>query len=231
MITVVTWIWGHKYSADYVVKLRNGVRRFMKTEHRFVCVTDGDPIPDIDCVPLLEGSWFRELLEDKGCFARLQLFNPQFQERLGGETFLQLDLDNVVTGSLDHLLDYQSLFPYSILQGVNSANPCPYNGSVQLLRKGYASHVWSSFSLEKARKVPFHSFPDDQGWIAATLPAAHGLGPRSGVYAFEKPGWPRGYNLPKNAAVVCFPGSRDPSQFMKLGWVRDNWSITEDASV
>lgn len=166
------------------------------------------------------------LTETKGCFCRLRMFDPAWQETNGikaGDRIVCIDLDVVVTGPLDELFDRPEDFV--ILKGANSANPCPYNGSLQMLRAGKHSDVWSDFSLEAARKVPWFSFPDDQSWLAARVPDAAGwkAGSESGVYAFQKPGWPTGEALPSDAKIVAFPGWRDPSKFTRLDWVQENW--------
>lgn len=94
-----------------------------------------------------------------------------------------------------------------------------------MLRAGYRPDVWSDFSLGAADKIPRYRFADDQGWFAHKMPAAAGwqVGPRSGVYAFKKPAWPQGDDLPSDARMVVFPGWRDPSKFMGLPWVKENW--------
>jgi hypothetical protein len=164
------------------------------------------------------------LLFVPGCFTRLRLFNPAWAAEQGfepGDRVLVLDLDLVITGDLGPLFDGDE--PFRILQGVNAANPCPYNGSVWRLDIGYRPDVWNDFTLEAARGAPFFEFPDDQGWFWHMLPGAAAFGAADGIYAFKKPGWPSGDNLPKGARLVAFPGHRDPSQFTHLPWVRNNW--------
>jgi hypothetical protein len=222
MIHVVTFCWGDTYSRDYVRKLKAGVERHLKQPHRFICMTDKmvtdycRPIPPEDI----------HLTKIKGCFARLCLFDPQWhflREIAAGDRIVCMDLDAVVTGSLDWLLDRTDQF--SILQGVNTTNPCPYNGSLWMLRAGYRPDVYNDFSLEAAAKVPFHSFPDDQGWFHHKMPNAGVFGPENGVYGFSKKGWPGGERLPQNAKFVAFPGFRDPSKFTHVRWVAENWKL------
>jgi len=182
----------------------------MKGEYRFLV-----------CQP---GLCDEHLTRIPGCFARLRTFDPEWQSANGinpGDRIVTLDLDLIVTGALDALFDRDE--PFSILQGVNASNPCPYNGSVWMLRAGYRPDVWSEFTLERAAKVPHDSFPDDQAWFAHHLPNAGKFGPENGVYAFMKPGWPKGAALPENARLVAFPGHRDPSQFTSVEWVRRHW--------
>lgn len=209
-LIVSTWLWGALYGHDHVAKLAAGVARNLAQPHRFSVFAP--PAQDL------------YLTEVKGCFARLRTFDPEWQAAQGiepGDRIIVLDLDLVVTGPLDDLLDRPE--PFTILQGVNTANPCPFNGSLWMLKAGYRPDVWHEFSLELAAKVPFHEFPDDQAWLADMLPDAGSFGPEDGVYAFQKRGWPKGEALPKNAKIVAFPGWRDPSQYVRLDWVQEHW--------
>lgn len=217
MLHVFTWRWATKYDADDVRKLANGIARHLKQEHRFILL-DPDKHGGIEQP---------ELTRHRGCFVRLQMFSPTLHERWNieeGERIVCIDLDVVVTGPLDPLFDRPE--PFVILQGANASNPCPYNGSLWMLRAGYRPDVWTDFSIEAARKVPFFEFPDDQAWLChKLLPDAAGweVGARSGVYAFKKPGWPNGDDLPKDARLVVFPGWRSPDKFKRLDWVKRHW--------
>lgn len=211
MIHVVTWRWGSKYGSHYVDRLRAGVARHLPAA-RFIVAT---PAPED-----------RHLTEIPGCFARLRVFDPAWQAANGiaaGETIVSLDLDMVVTGSLAGLFDGPE--PFSILQGVNAANPCRYNGSVWKLRAGYLPDVWSEFSLEAVEAVTVAEFPDDQRWFEYMMPDAGAYGPADGVYGFCKPGWPGGAALPGNARLVAFFGWRDPSKFIAIPWVQRHWRV------
>jgi len=229
MLAVCCFLWGEKYSAAYVERLAAGVRRNLKQPHRFLCMTER-----YRNVSFSEGierhAIKRPELADRSCFCRLQLFDTGWQRnRELGDRIVSIDLDNVIVGSLDALLDRREDFV--ILQGVNSSNPCPYNCSMFMLRAGSNGHVWQEFSVEEASKVPFDSFPDDQAWLAEMIPSAGAWGPQDGVYAFEKPGWPKGHDLPSNARVVAFPGHRDPSKYTRLDWVRSNWiDLTQETA-
>lgn len=222
MLTIVTWLWGRKYGAGYVERLAAGVARNLAREHRFLCVTERDLA--VRFSPGIERSTIQdpELLLVRGCFARLRMFDPEWQrEHRVDDRILCLDLDVVVTGSLDSLAGRSDSF--AILQGVNARNPCPFNGSVILLRAGHHREVWRDFSLERAGELPRHDFPDDQGWLHHVIPSAGKIGPADGVYAYRKPGWPRDDKLPANCAIVAFPGHRDPSQFESTSWIREHW--------
>ena len=83
---------------------------------------------------------------------------------------ISLDLDVVITGSLDRIFDRNESFV--ILCGANAENPCPYNGSVFMFDSGTHCNLWTEFSLAKAQTIPYYDFPDDQGWFWHMLPNA-----------------------------------------------------------
>ena len=220
---VVTWRWGTKYGLEYVDRLARGVHRHFYGLHRFVVITDDLSIP-YEAWPIEAAD--RPLTELKGCFARLRMFDPAWQASHGivpGQRIVCIDLDAIVTGRLDEL--FESTADFLILQGANASNPCPFNGSLFMLRAGAHADVWQGFSYREACKTRYHEFPDDQGWLWDRLPGAAGwkCGPDSGVYAFKKPGWPAGDELPGGARLVAFPGWRDPSMFAHLPWVARHW--------
>lgn len=208
-LNIVVWKWGKKYPSYYVDRLRHGLKRHLHQEFTF-------------------GVFHPEARDDyltkiPGCFARLRVFDPAWQEKnnLTGR-IVQMDLDVVITGPLDGLFNRPEKFV--ILTGCNASNPCPYNGSLMMLRAGARPDVLADFTLKNASSVPYFEFPDDQGWLAYKIPNAAGWqAGKDGVYCFQKPGWPKGEALPKDAKLVAFPGWRDPEKFKHLDWVKEHW--------
>lgn len=222
MINIVTWLWGTKYISADVEKLKNAVSRNLDQRYNFILSSDRP-------MHLENSKWIeiqdKELTKLKGCFARLRMFDPEWQKSIGakkGEKIVCIDLDVVTTGKLDPFFNRDESFV--IVQGANAANPCPYNGSMFMLRAGEHSDVWKDFSIQKASAVPYYEFPDDQGWFWHKMPQAAGWkAGQEGLYAFQKPGWPGGENLPDDARIVIFPGWRSPEKFKHLQWVKENW--------
>jgi len=210
-LTVATWIWGTKYSGSYIARLEYGVRRHLPAPFRFLVLN-----------PQAGDEWLCA-----GCLCRMRIFDPSFQALYAiapDERVLVLDLDLIVTGRLEPIVERDESLV--ILAGANAANPCPFNGSVMLMRAGANADLWRDLNADVLQTIPHYEFPDDQGWIHFKRPDATTwqVGPSSGIYAFRKPKWPRGDELPADARIVCFPGRRDPAQFMHLPWVQKFWS-------
>ena len=223
MLNVVTWFWGKKYSPEYVHRLVRGLRRHLDQPHRFMVITDQPRLlPEYECHDI--DDW--ELLQVKGCFARLRMFDPEWQGRLRllGKRIVCIDLDTVITGPLDPLFNRAE--PFVILHGANAANPCPYTACIFLFQSGAHPELWNDFSLEAVAKIPRYEFPDDQGWMHFKAPdaAAWHVGDKSGIWSFRKRNWPPDDRLPNGTRMVVFPGARDPSQFAaQLPWIREHW--------
>jgi len=226
MLTICTWLWGGKYSVEDVIKLKRGLDRNMDESFRFMVMTERER----SAVPRLPSDIERHVIKDphltsyKGCFVRLRMFDPKWQKKREIEDRLVcLDLDLVITGKIGSTFKRDETFV--ILSGANAINPCPFNGSVMMLRAGHNERLWSDFTIEKACEMPHFEFPDDQGWFHYKLPGAATwkCGKESGIYAFRKPGWPSDDVLPADAKIVAFPGKRQPRDFRSLKWVRDNW--------
>lgn len=215
MIHVVTFRWGDKYGPGYVEKLKVGVARNLKAPHRFLCIGDDIPIENPELLSVRDG-----------CYARLRCFDPEWQARHGISRLVWLDLDVVITRSLDPLFDRDD--PLVVLRG-GHFNPNPINGSVLMLRAGAHPEIWSDFTPERAEAVStVNNFwrGSDQTWIAHKMPAdTPGWTHADGVYGFGKPGWPSGRTrLPENARIVIFPGKRDPADMLDIDWIRQNWA-------
>ncbi len=236
MLFVCSWLWGTKWPQQYAVNLFAGLRRNIEQEFRAVLITDHPvtvatgadiivPIPDED----------RPLLDKPGCLVRMRMFDKAFQDSIGakpGDRIVNIDIDSVITGKLGPLFDRDDEF--TIMQGFNSTNPCPFNGSLWMFRAGERHDVFTDFSFQNymALGVPFHAIPDDQGWLHYKFPNAAAYTPADGVYAFKKKTWPgqlkggsdeQRHALPEGARVVAFPG-RNPQQYMWLDWVKKHWA-------
>jgi hypothetical protein len=195
MISVVCVNHGSKYDPKYVRVLEAQVRRNLKQEHEFFCITDHPKAYICRTIPIERGL--------KGWWPKLQFFKGGlFPDRA-----LYLDLDVCITGSLDELVDVDS--PFCIISDWHL--PC-FNSSVMVLDPWTHPEVWEDFRT-------YHATPGgDQQWItdkvpdAATFPSNWCLSYRS----HAQPG------VPKGCKVVVFHGDPKPED-MPSSWVADYW--------
>lgn len=232
MITVVLWKWGRKYTGAHLSLMRAMVDRHLSLPHRFVCLTDRpDDVPagiEARPVPKVPGPDFK-------CLRRLWIYSPK-AARLGNRLF-QLDLDMVVTGSLDPLVDRPE--PFVIWKSdSNVVHGWGYNPSVILLTPGARADVWDRYVANPKRVV---SQADKAGWwpmvnsdqAVMSYLMQHDDVPvwtaADGICAYRviagKHGQ-RGKTLPAGTRIVSFHGPRDPSDDglqEKSPWIAEHW--------
>jgi len=206
-VTICCIKWGDKYGPEYVNRLFNMVQRNVHlAAYDFVCFTEDRTgiDPHIRIVPLLcdlEGWWQKIAL---------------FKNHLDGiytDKILFMDLDVVITGSLDPLLEYDADFaicrdwPEEIRPDDER-----YNSSLFLLKIGSRTEVWKDF--RRGIETP----AGDQEWIYRAAPDAK-------LFPYE---WTPSYKLralekdfPPEARLVIFHG--DPKPPDCGGWVRELW--------
>jgi hypothetical protein len=217
MITVATYFWrdptrdnrGYVFNHDHVRTLRNMVGRNLSLPYRFVCVTD-DTIAGVETVkPDL-----RKHIPGT-IFARLMQHNPAWAKANLGERILSLDLDVVLTGSIDHIAGR----PEPIVLWRNPNFPQPgrafYQSSVQLFSAGARPELWNDFDPKETPKwVNWRFGGKEQAWISERLPWDEAyFDHNDGIYGAGRLGGAGVYSeLPDNACIVSFPGKREPSQ-------------------
>ena len=201
---------GGGYDAEWVRKLRDGVARNLTIPHRFVCLSDCD-VP-CDRIPL-EHDW-------PGWWSKIEMFKPGV---ITGPT-LYLDLDTVVTGSLDGMA--KLAYPFAMLR--NFHQPDYVGSGVMWFRDAdtVPHQVYEKFKRMPDAYIAHHdrvrvsSHLGDQAFIWDTLKGdiakLDGLGLKSYKYHCKA-------FLPEDASAVCFHGPpRLPE--VKAPWVAQHWS-------
>lgn len=193
MLTVLTWYWRQpggrtNYQPLHVNIWADSVRRNLSIPHRIACVTahpEGiDPSIEIiappgdfeDCrIP----TWGEHMPQ---CLRRIALFRPDAAS-IFGERFVSMDMDCVISGSLDPLFDRPEDFV--MYRGTNHVRP--YNGSLVMMTAGARPQVYEQFTPEGAVNAGQRFLGSDQAWIS------HVLGPgeavwdvKDGVHAWGK---------------------------------------------
>lgn len=210
IVTICCIKWGKKYGPEYVNALFNMVDRNIHfTAWRFVCFTEDSLGIDerIRVVPLL--------CSYPGWWQKIGLFQETLPN-VPAEKILFLDLDIVITGELDTILNLDADF--AICRDwppeMNSRD-LSCNSSVFLLRVGSRPQVWNHFHPEV---MNMRQFPTDQEWITEKIPGAS-------MFPYD---WTPSYKLrklqdavPDGARIVLFHGTPKPHQCG--GWVKDLW--------
>lgn len=110
MTVACVWVRANvPYGVEYVLNLRGMVARHLTRPHRFVCLTDRPAM-------LPRGLEALEIAHDRtipGWWAKAQLFDRDLGARV-----LYLDLDSLVVGALDPIVDFPA--PFALLADTGS---------------------------------------------------------------------------------------------------------------
>lgn len=212
-LTVAAYFWHdeaskNRYTAGDVRLLQRMVRQHLTVPHEFVVITDRPELfrddSEIRAVPI---DWTTHV--QGRCFVKLMTFGPHMKAI--GERVLVMDLDVIVTGNMDAIVDrYEPIVLWRNPTRVPWHNPSKpnrpyYNTSIVLHRTGTLTDLWSRF-------VPTRPIVrDDQWWVSGLLgDAVPYWDGQDGIYRLAREDTPgSGINgeLPANARVVFFPGS------------------------
>jgi hypothetical protein len=240
VLKVVCFKWNHKggyvlpslktvreYSAEHVNRLYHSVKRNTTIPHDFICITD-DPT-GIECQTLPMWDTHREL---GGCYTRLKLFSKEMKSFIGNR-FIMLDLDIVITGSLDEIFTRKEDFiinQYSTKRKVSTSAQV-YNGSLIMMNAGARYKVWETFDPETSPKILQEYgrlIGTDQAWINYSLGNNEArFTNEDGVYRFlslpRNGRSRRNRRLPRDSRLVVFSGKADPSLSLDVEWIKENW--------
>ena len=204
----------YQYSSEDVTLLRNQVRRNLSRDHEFVCITDRpkDIDPDIRTVPL-----DKRLHIPGGRYAKLQVF-PESAADTIGKRILTIDLDTVIVGNINHLVDRDEDLVLWRNPNWGLKRRAYYNTSVMLVRPGARAEIYNRFDPKRSHDEAFEATGwggTDQryiSWIVGRDEANWTA--KDGIYGAGRLG---DYNpgtattvLPENACIVTFPGRRHP---------------------
>lgn len=246
MLTVTTYAWHdpngkhndkYVYGAEDVRLLQRMVARNLTVPHEFVCITDrpemfeGDA--DIRAVPLD----MKTHVPGK-CYCRLFTFSPQARELLG-ERVLQMDLDTVIVGNMDAIVDRDEDLvlwhnPRKVPWSRTPSGPPFYNTSMLLLKTGAYPQFYTEFDAERTPKIA----KDDQWLLSAVLGPDMPFWDQShGVYRLAVPGLAGSGiegDLPENARIVFCPGDGRkpfyPHIQAQYPWIRDHYDAVGRAA-
>jgi hypothetical protein len=160
----------------------------------------------------------------------LMTFKPDAASIIG-ERILQLDLDTVIVGNIDHIAGRKENLVLWRNPNFGGHKRAFYNTSILLLKAGTRPEFWTEFNKKKTPPMlKRHWGGTDQAWIShcASRTEAYWTD-ADGVYGAGRlldivPGVQT--TLPENARVVFFPGRREPSMdgmLEKHPWISEHY--------
>ena len=221
MLTVWTMCVGDKYPAEYVYNLASMVKRNLSVPYRLVCITDQANDIEFRRAQSAGGIEFMQPPTDyPGWWGKIGLFK---QDIATGPS-IWLDLDVVITGSLDPIVeqygDCQLATPWNWAQSGHGG--C--QSSVMCWRGNSAHEIFESFDPADAHWPP----RNDGGKL---------WGDQEHLTVCRDNGFPvtriddkyvRSYKyhcrngVPEDARVIVFHGKPDPHEVSDK-WVTDAW--------
>ena len=225
-VNIVTLKWGTRYGAEYVNRLFAAVSRNLSRPFRFICFTDDKagltdkitifPIPEVDLPPRwINTGWRKLCLFQKGL-------------PINGSS-LFLDLDIVVTGSLDDFFSFTPdkipiiRDPVTLARKLFPKGPPVGNSSVFRFTANEDGFVFEQFLREKEWALA--NFRPPQSYLTHCIRPRMTFWPEGWVVSFKVhclPPWPvnlfRTAKLPAGAKIVIFHGHPDPDEARDGRW-------------
>ncbi|MDF0602913.1 glycosyl transferase [Psychromarinibacter sp. C21-152] len=248
-VTVVCIKWGTAFGPEYVNRLYSGVRRNLARPVRFFCMTEETAglHPEVEVLPLPAEPFQAEMAaalavaNRQGAMRKVSLFRPGL---LPPGPVLGFDLDVVITGPLDDLVDFA---PGKVAMRADwvEARRGRATGHGSVFRYDPGRHPWlyerlaadPGGEVAKARGSEqrytstlaqemdaFAYLPPD--WVVSFKHDCLGLPPVN---------WLRPPKLPEGARVVCFHGRPKMPEAVAgyrgswlrwsrpCGWLKEHW--------
>jgi hypothetical protein len=218
--------WGTAYGADYANTLYSMVSRNTTRPLRFICFTDdlrdlredieALPLPPIDLPPSHQWKAWR----------KISLWQSDLAGLSGDVLFL--DLDVVVTGSIDPFFDFRPEQTYCVIENWTQMGEGIGNTSVFRLRVGAHPEVYDT--LMAGPEAVFATHRNSQTFASRTI-SGMVYWPPGWCISFKHtliPRWPLNFfrvpPLPSDARVVCFTGMPNPHHARDGIWpTRARW--------
>lgn len=230
--------WGTKYGPEYVNRLYAMVRRNLKGDFRFVCLTDdGSGIrSEVECFPIPDLK-LPDGLPERG-WKKLTTFEADLHGLKG--TALFLDVDVVITDSIDAFFEYPGEF--LIIHDWKRPWRVTGNSSVYRFKLGAHADVLQEFRTTGAEAR--NAFRNEQAFLSDVLHKQGRLSywPASWCCSYKYhciPSWPTNYwrepFVPDGTKIVIFHGEVNPPDALegrrnralrfvrKAPWINNYW--------
>jgi hypothetical protein len=219
--TVICLKWGVRYGPEYVNRLHSMVKRHTCRPLRFVCLTD-DPTgleAGVEVRPMPEFD-LPETFRFRG-FRRMFLFKETLLDLTG--PVLHLDVDLLVTGSIDDFFDYKPDSKYIVAENWTQPGQGIGNMSVFRYHIGSQTKIWDAFIADPLGMLEKHD--NSQTFVSRTL-GKFDMFPLEWCIGFKQsliPAWPWRYFVPPappppTAKIVAFTGKPDMHEALVGQW-------------
>ena len=222
MKNVICMKWGTLYGSEYVNRLYHMVRKNTTGELRFICLTDNPKgiTEEVQCLNCPEVNI--PTPNNMRGWRKLSLYAKSSE--LFGLTgvWFYLDLDVVVTGSLDPFFEYKTEAPFVVMQ--NWTQPGKGIGNTSAYRFLIGNDDYLLKNLLENHKSIFTKFNNSQTYISRSIKSLE-FWPDEWCVLFKVqclPPWPARFwrtpTPPPTARVVAFPGVPNPHQALIGEW-------------
>ena len=231
--------WGTKYGPEYVNRLYGMVRRHLRGDFEFVCLTDDARgiRPEVRCLPIPELK-LPDGLPERG-WKKLTTFSSDLHSLQG--TALFLDLDVVIVDAIDGFFEQPGEF--LIIHDWKRRWRVTGNSSVYRFRIGAHPEVLEGFRADHARVRD--QFRNEQAWLSDVLHREGKLHywPETWCRSYKYhciPAWPTNYwrepVIPEGSKILIFHGEVNPpdalegrrnrrGRFVKPApWIATHWT-------
>lgn len=212
--------WGTLYPAGYVNKLYGMVRRSIQGPLRFVCLTD-DPSgvrSEVECLPCPTVA-LQPPYNNTG-WRKIALWASELPGM--DADWLFLDLDVIVTGSLDDFFSFAPEKSFVVMQNWTQAGRGIGNTSVFRFRVGQHPYIYDRLVPEFGAILAQHKI--EQIYISRTI-SEMAFWPDAWCVLFKTHcvppmplRWWKTPTRPATARVIAFPGDPNPHDAVRGIW-------------
>lgn len=222
--TVICMKWGTRYPSTYVNCLWSMIKRNTQRPTRLVCFTDDARgiSPDISTAPLPAIALPARIAHLP--WRKVALWADEVPGISGDVLFL--DLDIVITGSIDVFFDYEPQSTFCVIE--NWTQPGSEIGNTSCYRFRVGAHPYIYEMMSDDPESVLARFRNSQTYISGTITEKTFWAPDWCV-SFKHtlmPRWPlnlvKATPLAPGTKVVCFTGKPDPDE-ARDGWMADVW--------
>lgn len=217
--TVICIKWGTRYGVDYANRLASMIRRNTRRPTRIVCFTDNAegidpgvetaPLPPINIPQRVQWLGWR----------KISLWQSPLLDLEGDVLFL--DLDVVITGSLDEFFDFEP-GRYCVAKNWSEPELEVGNTSVYRFPVGRMTYIFDEFNRDGERFLA--RYRNSQKYISGEAKDMV-FWPSEWCVSFKHsllPRWPLNFvltpKLPPDTKVVAFTGKPDPDEARDGRW-------------